>query len=43
MISAIKLPAPAADRDAKTQRIRDFARFYGIKSQRLASILNFPL
>ncbi len=43
MISAIKLPAPASERDAKTQRIQDFARFYGITSQRLASVMNFPL
>ncbi len=43
MISAIKSPSAVDDRDAKTQRVQDFARFYGIKTQRLAAILNFPL
>lgn len=43
MISAIKAAAQVDEREAKADRIRDFARFYGIRSQRLASVLNFPL
>jgi SAM-dependent methyltransferase len=43
MISAIKSrPAGTAD-DARAERIRDFARFYGIRRQRLADTLQFAL
>ena len=43
MLAAIKSgPRGAAD-DALAQRIRDFAHFYGIRTQRLATHLAFPL
>ena len=43
MLAAIKSgPRGAAD-DALAQRLRDFARFYGIRTQRLATHLAFPL
>jgi SAM-dependent methyltransferase len=43
MLAAIKSgPRGTAD-DALAQRIRDFARFYGIRTQRLATHLAFPL
>jgi len=43
MLAAIKAgPRGAAD-DALAGRIRDFARFYGIRTQRLATHLAFPL
>ena len=43
MLAAIKTgPRGAAD-DALAERIRDFARFYGIRTQRLATHLAFPL
>jgi len=43
MLAAIKSgPRGAAD-DPLAQRIRDFARFYGIRTQRLATHLTFPL
>ena len=43
MISAIRRAAPDSELEAKAQRTRDFAQFYGIRSQRLASALGFPL
>lgn len=43
MIAAIKTGKPAADRDAAGQRVREFAAFYGIGSQRLAQHLGFAL
>ena len=43
MLAAIKSgPRGRAD-DALAQRIRDFTRFYGIRTQRLATHLAFPL
>jgi SAM-dependent methyltransferase len=43
MLAAIKSgPRGTAD-DARAQRLRDFARFYGIRTQRLATHLAFPL
>jgi SAM-dependent methyltransferase len=43
MLAAIKSgPRGAAD-DPQAQRIRDFARFYGLRTQRLATHLAFPL
>jgi len=43
MLAAIKSgPRGSAD-DALAARIRDFARFYGIRTQRLATHLAFPL
>lgn len=41
MIAAIKAHAPGDP--ARATRIRDFARFYGIRTQRLAAHLAFPL
>ncbi len=44
MIAAIRRPAGAADNaDAARDRMRDFARFYGIRRQRLAEHLALPL
>jgi len=42
MIAAVRRP-PAPDREAAASRVRDFAAFYGIRTQRLASRLGFPL
>jgi SAM-dependent methyltransferase len=41
MIAAIKTHAPGDA--ARATRIREFARFYGIRTQRLAAHLSFPL
>jgi SAM-dependent methyltransferase len=41
MIAAIKTHAPGDP--ARAARIRDFAKFYGIQTQRLAAHLSFPL
>lgn len=43
MIAAIKTREPAPIDDQRAQRAREFARFYGIRSQRLATHLKFPL
>jgi hypothetical protein len=44
MIAAIKEPGAAARAtDSAAQRTREFAQFYGIKRQQLASALNFEL
>ena len=43
MLAAIKSGPRGAAGDALAQRIRDFARFYGIRTQRLAAHLAFPL
>ncbi|MBN8249180.1 MAG: SAM-dependent methyltransferase [Verrucomicrobia bacterium] len=41
MIAAVRRPSP--NREAAAQRARDLAGFYGIRSQRLADALEFPL
>ncbi len=43
MISAIRMRPPGTPDDASAQRIRAFAAFYGIRTQRLASHLGFAL
>jgi SAM-dependent methyltransferase len=43
MISAIRTRPPGTPDDATAQRIRAFAAFYGIRTQRLAQHLGFPL
>ena len=43
MISAIRARPPGTPDDATAQRIRAFAAFYGIRTQRLAQHLGFPL
>ncbi len=43
MIAAIKTVEPASRGDDGARRTRDFARFYGIRSQRLATHLGFSL
>lgn len=43
MIAAIKTRPPGASDDARAQRVRDFARFYGIRRHHLAAALGFPL
>ncbi|MCX6955055.1 MAG: methyltransferase [Verrucomicrobia bacterium] len=43
MISAIKARAAGAPDDARASRVRDFARFYGIRTQHLATRLGFAL
>lgn len=43
MIAAIKSRASADAAEAAAQRVRDFAAFYGIRSQRLAQHLGFAL
>ncbi|HUR59011.1 MAG TPA: SAM-dependent methyltransferase [Opitutaceae bacterium] len=42
MIAAIKTRAPGTADDETARRIREFARFYGIRTQRLATELQFP-
>ena len=43
MIAAIKDDALQSKRDANAQRTRDFATFYGIRKQHLATSLGFEL
>jgi hypothetical protein len=43
MIAAIKDPAAGSDIDGKAERTREFARFYGIRRQQLATALGFEL
>ena len=43
MIAAIKARPPAGGSDPAAQRTREFARFYGIERQRLATTLGFEL
>ena len=43
MIAAIKDTGTTAQADSVAQRAREFARFYGIKRQQLASALGFEL
>lgn len=43
MIAAVKTRGPGTPRDATAQRLREFADFYAIRSQRLATHLHFPL
>ncbi len=43
MIAAIRRPSPESELETKAQRTRDFAQFYGIRSQRLATALEFAL
>jgi hypothetical protein len=42
MIAAVRRAA-TPDREAAAVRVREFAAFYGIRTQRLASRLEFPL
>ena len=42
MIAAVRRPSPG-DREAAAARIRDFAVFYGVRTQRLANLLGFQL
>ena len=42
LIAAVRRPSPG-DREAAAARIRDFAVFYGVRTQRLANLLGFPL
>jgi hypothetical protein len=42
MIAAVRRAQPA-DRAAAATRVRDFAAFYGVRTQQLARLLNFPL
>ncbi len=42
MIAAVRRTSPA-DRDAAAVRIREFAAFYGVRNQHLATRLGFPL
>ena len=43
MISAIKAREGGQPDDDRARRIRDFATFYGIRTQRLARHLHLPL
>jgi hypothetical protein len=43
MIAAIKAPAAGRNTTAVAERTREFAGFYGIREQRLAALLGFPL
>jgi SAM-dependent methyltransferase len=43
MIAAVKARPPGAADDAAADRVREFARFYGIRSQRLAQHVGLPL
>jgi hypothetical protein len=42
MIAAVRRP-PAGDREPAAGRVREFARFYGVRRQQLARRLDFPL
>ncbi len=42
MIAAVRRPA-AGDREAAAERVREFARFYGVRRQQLARRLGFSL
>lgn len=43
MIAAIKSRPAGTPQDARAQRVREFARFYGIRRQHLAAALGFDL
>ena len=43
MIAAVRTGPPGAPDDARAHRIRAFAAFYGLRTQALASHLDFPL